>query len=239
MFFLDYVATSALDPLVAAAVVNGMAVACRFAGCALLGGETAEMPGVYVEDEIDVVGTIVGVVDRDKIIDPASMQAGDVVLAIKSTGLHTNGFSLARRVFEHWKLEDRVAALGTSLGNALLEPHRNYLPDVTRVQEAGVPIHALVHVTGGGLIENPARVLPEHLAMRIDRRSWHVPPLFALIRSQGNVSDDEMHRTFNMGAGILVVVAATDAATALDALGSDAWRIGEILPRDGEPVVLA
>jgi len=238
LFFLDYIATSSLDPLVAATVVSGMATACRLAGCALLGGETAEMPGIYIDDEIDVVGTIVGVVERDQIIDPSRVAAGDIVLAIKSTGLHTNGYSLARHVFEHWDLNDRVAALGTSLGNALLEPHRSYLADVTRLRETGIPVNALVHITGGGLIENPVRVLPDSLAVRIDLGSWRIPPLFALIRSQGNINDEEMFRTFNMGAGMLVVVPAGNAQDALAALGPDAWAIGEIISREDAPVVL-
>ena len=239
LFFLDYIATSALDPLVAATVVGGMANACRLAGCALLGGETAEIPGVYLDDEIDVVGTIVGVVERARIIDPATAAAGDVVLALTSTGLHTNGYSRARQVFEHWDLTDRVAALGTSLGHALLEPHRSYLPEITRLREAGVGIRALVHITGGGLMESPARVLPESLAMSLDLGSWKVPPLFALVRSQGNVDEEEMFRTFNMGVGMLVVVPANRVQDALSTLGPDAWAIGEVVPRAVDPVVLS
>jgi phosphoribosylformylglycinamidine cyclo-ligase len=161
------------------------------------------------------------------------------VIAIKSSGLHTNGYSLARTVFEHWDLEDRIAALGTSLGMALLEPHRSYLGEVMRVREAGVSIHALVHVTGGGLIDNPARVLPADMSMRIDRASWSVPPLFTLIQTQGNVVEEEMFRTFNMGAGMLVVVPAADAAAAIAEIGPDAWKIGEIVPRTDAPVVFS
>ncbi len=239
LFFLDYIATSALDPLIAASVVNGMAAACRLAGCALLGGETAEMPGVYVKDELDVVGTIVGAVARKDIIDPARVAVGDSVIAIRSSGLHTNGYSLARRVFEHWNFSDRVAALGTSLGNALLEPHRSYLSEVTRLQGQGIEIHALVHITGGGLIENPARVLPDAAALRIDRRSWKEPPIFSLLRSQGNISEVEMFRSFNMGAGMLVVVPPARAAATLQTIGPDAWQIGEIVNRDDDPVVLS
>ena len=238
LFFLDYFATSQLDPAIAATVVGGMAKACQVAGCALLGGETAELPGVYREGELDVVGTIVGVVDRAEAIDHSGIEVGDAVIAIKSTGLHTNGYSLARRVFEHWDLDDRVAALGSSLGDALLAVHRSYLSEVMSIREAGISIHSLVHVTGGGLIENPARVLADDTAMRIDRSTWSPPPLFAMIRSQGNVPDEEMFRTFNMGAGMLVVVAAGDAAGAMEIIGPDAWRIGEIVPRTGKPVEL-
>jgi phosphoribosylformylglycinamidine cyclo-ligase len=239
LFFLDYIATSSLDPEVAAIVVGGMAGACRAAGCALLGGETAEMPDVYVKNELDVVGTIVGVVDRDQVIDHSGIAIGDTVIAIKSSGLHTNGFSLARQVFQHWDLHDRVAALGDSLGMALLQPHRSYLSEVMAVREAGIDIHSLVHVTGGGLIENPARVLAYDIAMRIDRSSWEVPPLFALIQSQGNITEEEMFRTFNMGAGMLVVVDADEAAAAVEVIGPDAWRIGEIVSRTGDPVELS
>jgi phosphoribosylformylglycinamidine cyclo-ligase len=237
LFFLDYVATSSLDPAIISAVVGGMATACRLAGCALLGGETAEMPGVYVKGELDVVGTIIGVVSRNDIIDHSAIGVGDVVIAIPSSGLHTNGFSLARRVFEHWDLNDRLAALGKPLGTALLAPHRSYLEEVMRVRDAGVDIHSLVHVTGGGLVENPARVLAADKAMRIDRTSWSLPPLFALIKSQGNVPDEEMLRTFNLGVGMLVVVAAGDERAALETIGPDAWRIGEIIPRTDDPVV--
>ena len=239
LFFLDNVATSHLDPKVTATVVGGMAIACREAGCALLGGETAEMPGVYEKDELDVVGTIVGVVRRDQIIDHSRVEVGDQVIGIRSSGLHTNGYSLARKVFELWDLTDRIAALGTSLGNALLEPHRSYLPHITSLRSASIDIRALVHVTGGGLIENPARVLPNETALRVDRSSWTIPPLFSLIRSQGNIMEREMFTAFNMGVGMLVIVPANAVEATLSVLGSEAWRIGEIIPRDDEAVELA
>lgn len=239
LFFLDYIATSRLDPGIVSSVVGGMAAACRVAGCALLGGETAEMPGVYREGELDIVGTMVGVVPRSEVIDHSGIEIGDAVIAIKSSGLHTNGYSLARQIFEHWDLKGRVAALDNSLGDALLEPHRSYLADVTGIRAAGIAIHSLVHVTGGGLIDNPARVLPDDKSVRIDRSSWSPPPLFSLIRSQGNVPDGEMYRTFNMGAGMLVMVAAEDAAATIETIGRGAWRIGEVVRRTGDPVVLA
>jgi phosphoribosylamine--glycine ligase/phosphoribosylformylglycinamidine cyclo-ligase len=238
LFFLDYIATGELDPRIIADVVGGMAAACRKAGCALLGGETAEMPGVYLRNELDVVGTIVGVVSRDEIIDGSRIAEGDVVIGIDSSGLHTNGFSLARRVFEQWQLGDKVAALGTSLGEALLLPHRSYLPEVMKLREAGVDIRSLVHITGGGLIDNPARVLPDELAMRIDTASWNTPPLFTLIQSQGNVAEDEMYRAFNMGIGMLVVVTAAETAAALNTIGKGARTVGKIVKRDGDPVEL-
>ncbi len=236
LFFLDYIATGNLEPRIVAEVVSGMAAACREAGCALLGGETAEMPGVYLNDELDIVGTIVGTVDREAIIDGSHLAAGDAVIGLPSSGLHTNGYSLARKVFEHWDLSDRVAALGTTLGSALLRPHRSYLADIRMLQEAGIDLGALVHITGGGMIDNPARILPEDLAMRIDRASWTVPPLFSLIRSQGNIAEDEMYRTFNMGIGMLVVLPRDQAARALELLGSSARVVGSVIHRTAEPV---
>jgi phosphoribosylformylglycinamidine cyclo-ligase len=238
LFFLDYVATGELDPQIIAAVVAGMAAACRDAECALLGGETAEMPGVYLKDELDVVGTIVGVVDRAEIIDGSGITVGDVVIGVDSSGLHTNGFSLARRVFDQWQLNDRVAALGATLGNALLSPHRSYLPEFTNLRQAGVGIKAMVHVTGGGLIDNPARVLPDGTAMQINRSTWLVPPLFTLIKTQGNIDDSEMFRAFNMGIGMLFVISAGDEQLTLANLGNDARVVGEIIPRDDAPVEL-
>jgi phosphoribosylamine--glycine ligase/phosphoribosylformylglycinamidine cyclo-ligase len=238
LFFLDYLATGSLDPKIMSAVVGGMAAACRDAGCALLGGETAEMPGVYVSGELDVVGTMVGVVPRDDIIDGSAIVPGDVVIGIPSSGLHTNGYSLARRVFRNWDLTERIAALGTTLGEALLVPHRSYLKEITGLRDAGATIHSLVHVTGGGLVDNPARVLPAGTAMRLHTESWAVPPIFSLIRSQGNVADAEMYRAFNMGLGMLVVVPATEAAMALEVLGAESLRVGEIVARDESAVEL-
>jgi phosphoribosylamine--glycine ligase/phosphoribosylaminoimidazole synthetase len=239
LFFLDYIATGDLDPEIISAVVGGMAAACRKADCALLGGETAEMPGVYLADELDVVGTIVGVVSRSEVIDGSRIGVGDAVIGIDSSGLHTNGFSLARKVFEHWDLTDRIAALGNTLGNALLEPHRSYLHEITMLREAGIDIHSLVHITGGGLIDNPVRVLPDSTAMRIDLSSWSVPPLFSLIQQQGNIAEREMYRTFNMGIGMLVVVPAVSAAEALSLLGTDAHLVGSIVRRDDKAVELS
>lgn len=238
LFFLDYIATGKLDPRVVADVVSGMAAACRAAGCALLGGETAELPGVYLDDELDVVGTIVGTVNRQDIIDGSRLAVGDTVIGLLSSGLHTNGYSLARKVFEHWDLTDRVAALGTTLGHALLRPHRSYLSDIDKLRQAGLDIRSLIHVTGGGLIENPARVLRKDLAMRIDRAAWSVPPLFALIRSQGNIADREMYRAFNMGIGMLAVLPQVEAEAALELLGDSASVVGSIMQRTNDPVEL-
>ncbi len=229
LFFLDYFATGSLDPEMAATIVSGMAVACREAGCALLGGETAEMPGVYLPGEIDIAGTMVGVVGRDDIIDGAKIEVGDQVIGIASSGLHTNGYSLARRVLEGLELSEAIEELGGSLGGALLVPHRSYLADVKAVREVGVIIKGLVHVTGGGLVDNPPRVLPAGAAMRIHRSSWRVPPLFELIRNEGRIPESEMLRAFNMGLGMLAIVAPDEVERAHRAIGHESYSVGEII----------
>jgi phosphoribosylformylglycinamidine cyclo-ligase len=239
LFFLDYIAASKLDPEMVASVVGGAAAACEAAGCALLGGETAEMPGVYAPGEFDLVGTIIGVVDRPRLIDGSKIEAGQVVLALPSSGLHTNGFSLARRVLDDQDWSIPKESLGDrSIGDALLAPHTSYLSEVRSMWEAGVNVWGLAHITGGGLRDNPPRVLPEGLAFRLDASSWTLPPLFALIQRAGRISIDEMRHVFNCGVGMLVVVSAEQADIALAAMGDHAWRIGEIIERgDGAPVV--
>lgn len=237
LFFLDYVAASRIDPRMVAAVVGGMASACAAAGCALLGGETAEMPGVYVDGELDVAGTIVGAVDRDAIITGARITEGDAVIALASSGPHTNGYSLIRRILG--ELDPAAIDIdGAPLLDRLLEPHRSYLDDVRALRAAGVDIHGLAHITGGGLIENPPRVLPPGLAFHLDRSAWTVPPLFRWLQHEGRVRDHEMHRVFNMGLGLLVVVPAADRDRALAAAKTEAYAIGAITARgDGPPVV--
>lgn len=240
LFFLDYFAASRLDPHVVADVVSGCAAACREAGCALLGGETAEMPGVYAPGELDLAGTIVGWVERARVIDGSAISAGDVVVGLASSGLHTNGYSLARRVLAGHDLHAHDPRLGRSLGDALLEPHRSYLPHVERLWAADVPIRGLVHITGGGLIDNPPRILPDGVAMRIHAGSWPVPPLFRLIQQAGTIADLEMAHVFNVGLGLLVIVPAAEADRATELLSSDgAWIVGEIVERTGPPVELA
>ena len=241
LFFLDYVAANKIDPEMIAAVVTGAAEACGKHGCALLGGETAEMPGVYAPGEFDLVGTIVGVVDRPKLIDGSTIETGDVVLAVPSDGLHTNGFSLARRVLAGRDWTAPVDALGgKSLADALLVPHRAYLQEVRAVWKAGVTIRGLAHITGGGMIENPPRVLPKHLAFDFVDGSWPLPPLFKLIMETGNVAWMEMLRVFNCGVGMIFVVRAVDVAAteaAFASVGTPSWRIGTVVARgDGEPV---
>lgn len=207
LFFLDYVASSALVPEQIAEIVSGCAAACKAVGCALLGGETAEMPGVYQSGEIDLVGTVVGVVDRDRLIDGSAIQPGDAILALPSSGLHTNGYSLARRVLADldWQVQ-RDDLDGTSIGDALLAVHRCYLDDYRRLVQFGVDVRGMAHITGGGVIDNLPRILPPDIGAIIRIGRWPVPPIFALIQQQGRITDDEMFHVFNMGLGMLVVV---------------------------------
>jgi len=236
LFFLDYVAFNRIIPERVAAIVTGIAEACKSVGCALLGGETAEMPGVYAEGEFDLVGTIIGAVERGRIIDGASIKAGDAIIGLASSGLHTNGFSLARKVLAGRDLGAPDAELGTSLGEALLAPHRPYLAELERLWAAGVSVKGMAHITGGGLIENPPRILPPGMAARIRRGSWPMPPLFQLIQRAGDIAPDEMARVFNVGLGMLLFVPAGEAQKALGLLGAEAWIVGEAVPRNGEPV---
>ena len=238
LFFLDYVAFNKLVPERVAAIVTGIADACKSVGCALLGGETAEMPGVYEEGEFDLVGTIIGAVERGRIIDGSSIEAGDVIIGIASNGLHTNGFSLARKVLAGRDLTAHDPELGKSLGDALLAPHRPYLRELEQLWTAGVTVKGMAHITGGGLIENPPRILPEHIAARIRRGSWPMPPLFQLIQREGDIDPHEMARVFNVGLGMLLLVPASQAKKALGLLDKDAWIVGEAVRRTGEPVEL-
>lgn len=237
LFFLDYIAASRLNPEMVAQVVGGLAAACRAVGCALLGGETAEMPGVYEPGEFDLVGTIVGVVERQQIIDGQTIISGDAIIGLASTGLHTNGFSLARRVFEGWDLQAGVPELGQSLGEVLLAPHRTYLAEVQQLGVAGIRVKGLAHITGGGLIDNPPRILPAGVAVRLQRGSWPIPPIFHLIQREGHIQEEEMARTFNLGLGLLVIVSAEQADSALRLLGDGAWQVGEIISENGGPAV--
>jgi phosphoribosylformylglycinamidine cyclo-ligase len=240
LFFMDYVASAKLDAEQVAAIVGGMAAACRENGVALLGGETAEMPGVYRDGETDIAGTIVGVVDRARAITGERIAAGDVLISLPSNGLHTNGYSLARRALA--SLDSRAAheALGgRSVDDALLAVHRSYLAHARALQAAGVDIRGMAHITGGGLIENVPRVLPDGLAASIETGSWPVPAIFELIQVLGGVSNDEMRRVFNMGVGMVVAVPAAQVDAALAAAGPGAARIGAVVPRAGSAVVFA
>jgi phosphoribosylformylglycinamidine cyclo-ligase len=235
LFFLDYVASDKLQPAQIAAIVNGMAAACSAAGCALLGGETAEMPGVYAAGEVDVVGTIVGVVDKYALIDGQRIVAGNVVLALPSNGLHTNGYTLARAVLDGFDWDANQPELGVPLSDALLSVHRCYLPEVTALHEK-VDVRGLAHITGGGLMDNLPRVLPAGLGARIDRSLWTVPPLFQLIAEHGDVDEAEMFRVFNMGLGMLVVMPAEDVSAALEAV-PEAFIIGDVVAGEGVELV--
>ncbi len=235
LFFLDYIAAGKLEPAMVASVVTGLARACKENGCALIGGETAEMPGLYQHGDFDLAGTIVGVVERDAVIDGSSIVAGDLVFALPSNGLHTNGYSLARRVFEKagLALEVRVDELGSTVADELLRVHRSYLSSVTAIAER-VRIKGLAHITGGGMVENLPRILPKGTGARIHKRTWPVLPVFDFLAREGDVVEGEMYRVFNMGAGMLVVVSAQDAAKLPErAAGLTVYRVGEIVKGDG------
>ena len=235
LFFLDYLATGRLSPDVAEQIVTGMAAACRENSCALLGGETAEMPGFYAPGEYDVAGFIVGLVGRSNVIDGRTIQPGDALVGLASSGLHTNGYSLARRIaFEKLGLavDSHVAELGETVGAALLRPHRSYLKSIGPLLEAG-RIKGMAHITGGGITENLPRTLPAGTAFSLDRKSWEVPALFRWLQRSGGVSDDEMFRAFNMGVGLGVVCAPGDVDAVIEGLrerGESAWRLGQVVP---------
>jgi phosphoribosylamine--glycine ligase / phosphoribosylformylglycinamidine cyclo-ligase len=229
LFFLDYVASSKLNPEQIAAVVAGAAAACRALGCALLGGETAEMPGVYQPGELDLVGTIVGVVDRERLIDGSHIQAGDVILGLHSSGLHTNGYTLARAALSglDWH-EPRADLDGSTIGEALLAVHRPYLREIQTLWQAGITVRGLAHITGGGLIDNPPRIFPKGLGATLRRGSWPEPPIFSLIQRMGEIAEAEMFHVFNMGLGMLVIVPAEQAERAGRALAGELFAVGEM-----------
>lgn len=229
LFFLDYVASAKLDPEQIATIVGGIAAACQALGCALLGGETAEMPGVYEPDAVDLVGTVVGVVDRSQLIDGSRIQAGDVILGLPASGLHTNGFTLARQALRGLNWTAVNPTLGTSIGAALLVPHRAYLKEVQALQAAGIDIRGLSHITGGGLIDNPPRIFPAGLGAVLHKGSWPIPPIFELIHRQADIPDAEMAHVFNMGLGMLVMLPATAVAQAQVVLGENVYLIGEMV----------
>jgi phosphoribosylformylglycinamidine cyclo-ligase len=217
LFFLDYLATGRLEPDVAVEIVEGLAAACRDNGCALLGGETAEMPGFYKDGEYDVAGFIVGLVPRERLVDGRRIAPGDRLIGLPSSGLHTNGYSLARRIaFEIAGLDvgARFPGSDVPLGEALLTPHRSYLPLVRPMLPSGV-IKGMAHITGGGITDNLPRIFPEGTGAVIDRSAWRVPPIFTWLGEAGNVPDDDMLRTFNMGIGLILVVGAEDSEPVL------------------------
>jgi phosphoribosylformylglycinamidine cyclo-ligase len=232
LFFLDYFATGKLQPELLAEIVDGAAEACREAGCALIGGETAEMPGVYALGDYDIAGFIVGIVEKGGMIGDSEVAAGDALVGLPSSGLHTNGFSLVRYLFKDEKLDHAVPELGHSLADELLIPHRSYLEPL-RLARGAIKLLGAAHVTGGGLMENVPRALPEGLAAEIDRSTWEVPAIFKLIESHGVLSA-EMWRTFNMGMGMVLVVRPDEVPELLRALdGSGAIQIGKVVAQVG------
>jgi len=237
LFFLDYVAMPVLDPEVVASIVAGVAKACREAGCAILGGETAEMPDVYAPGELDLAGTIVGCVECEQIIDGSSIVPGDVLIGLPSSGLHTNGFTLVRRIFESADYDCYDDILGRPLGEALLEPHRSYLPHYRAMAEVG-RIKGMAHITGGGFVDNIPRILPEGTGVVVNRGSWAVPPLFELIEQRGEVDHDEMYHVLNMGVGMVVIVGQQDVAPMVAGVPGGAYVIGEVIRRSDEPRVI-
>lgn len=245
LFFLDYIATNGLPHEARAQIVAGVAEACRAHGMALLGGETADMPDIYKQGDFDLAGFVVGVVERDRIIDGSRIVAGDALVALPSTGPHTNGYSLAREVWGLGKgdiahdravLGQTYAELGGTLGDALCAVHAPYWP-VLREAVAQGWVNGIAHITGGGIPGNLGRILPETLAGRVDTSTWIVPPLFALIQHQGGIAEPEMFHTFNMGVGLILAVAPADLDRALALPG--AWRIGQVeaRPADGAAVL--
>ena len=230
LFFLDYIAASRLVPEAVAAVVSGMAAACRAVGCALIGGETAEMPGVYTEGAFDVAGAVIGLVDRMALLPQLeAMAPGDALIGLPSSGPHTNGYSLIRKAVAGQDLAQTLAD-GQTLADALLAPHRCYLPVIDQLQAAGFTIKGMAHITGGGFVENVPRVIPPDLSARLITRSWDVPPLFQQLVSWSGIALAEAYRVFNMGIGMVLVVAAEDAAPILDLL-PEAIVIGRLAER--------
>jgi phosphoribosylformylglycinamidine cyclo-ligase len=222
LFFLDYLATSRLSPDVAEQVIAGVARGCRDNGCALIGGETAEMPGFYDDGEYDIAGFIVGVVERERIVDGRTIVPGDALIGLPSTGLHTNGYSLARRVFFDvcgLTIDTPVRELRSTVGEALLAEHRSYLRAVQPLLETRL-VKGMAHITGGGITENLPRILPEGCGAEIDRRSWDVPQLFRYIEARGGVPNDDMFRTFNMGIGLIIACADGERQPVIDRLVS-------------------
>ncbi len=241
LFFLDYLATAKLEPEKAVEILKGIAEGCKQANCALLGGETAEMPGMYTGEEYDLAGFSVGVVDNDKIIDGATITKGDQIIGIASSGLHSNGFSLARKIFlETLKLDlgATPAGLDKPLGDTLLEPTRIYVKSILNLLR-DFNIKGIAHITGGGLLENIPRILPKHCKAVIEKDSWSKPAIFEMLREGGNIPEHEMYRTFNYGIGMILVVPGKDCEDIigrLAGLGDQAQVIGEIVPAE-EPVV--
>jgi len=246
LFFLDYIGMGKLEPRVFGQLIDGLVKACRKAGCALIGGETAQLPGMYASGDYDLVSTIVGVVERDRIIDGSRIRPGDTIIGLASTGLHTNGYSLARQILfarMRAQLDDYHGALGCTFGEELLKVHRNYWPIIRKIRnsknEIRNSIHGIAHITGGGFYDNIPRVLPKNCRAVIRNGSWDVLPIFKLLQEGGGVTDEEMHRVFNMGIGMVLIVdpkSATAVQKIASRVGVKSWLIGEICK--GKPSVV-
>ncbi|MEP1152739.1 MAG: phosphoribosylformylglycinamidine cyclo-ligase [Balneola sp.] len=232
LFFLDYFSTGKLEQHVGYDVIKGFATACKENNVALIGGETAEMPDIYGEGEFDLAGTIVGIVDEDKVINGAGIEKGDVLLGFKSSGLHTNGYSLARNVlFTEYDVNDYVEELGSTVGEELLQVHRSYLGLITELKEME-GVNGFSHITGGGMVGNTKRILPEGLALNIDWDGWERPAVYKMIQEIGNVPEEDMQATFNLGIGLVCVVSADEAATVkakVEELGEEVFEVGSVI----------
>ncbi|PHM50178.1 phosphoribosylformylglycinamidine cyclo-ligase [Xenorhabdus sp. KK7.4] len=244
LFFLDYYATGKLDVDTASSVITGIAEGCKQAGCALVGGETAEMPGMYHGEDYDVAGFCVGVVEKSEIIDGSKVQAGDALIALSSSGPHSNGYSLIRKILEVSQTNPEITELdGKTLADHLLAPTRIYVKPLLELIEQ-IEIHAICHLTGGGFWENIPRVLPENMQAKIDGTSWQWPAIFKWLQQAGNVSDHEMYRTFNCGVGMIIALPQSQATQAIEWLnkaGENAWQIGSITESDhsGQQVTIS
>jgi len=243
LFFMDYFAVGKLRAEVATAVIAGIARGCKNNGCALIGGETAEMPGLYADSDYDLAGFIVGAAERSELLTGKTIRAGDVLLGLPSTGLHTNGYSLARKLlFEiaGYGPKTLLPEVGATVGDALLKVHRSYLKAIRALMAAGL-LRGAAHITGGGITDNTPRILPKGTAVAVDTASWRVPPIFEVLRRIGNIPEDDYRRTFNLGVGMIFAVparAAARAETVLGKLGESPFRIGEVIARKrGRPAV--
>ena len=242
LFFLDYYATGKLDVDTAATVIAGIGEGCKLSNCALIGGETAEMPGMYQDDDYDLAGFCVGVVEESEVITGANVAKGDVLIAIASSGVHSNGYSLVRKVIEVSQADVATEQLnGKPLKDVLMAPTKIYVKAIRKLQQTlgNANIHAMAHITGGGLTENLPRVLPDTLTAQIDVASWQLPAVFEWLQQQGNIDQMEMYRTFNCGVGFVVVVPsdkADETLAVLDQAGETAWKLGQIVAREGDAV---
>ena len=233
LFFLDYFATGFLNPDIATSVIEGIGEGCRQSGCSLIGGETAEMPGMYSGEDYDLAGFCVGIAEKSRIIDGSKVSKGDHIVALGSSGPHSNGYSLIRKVLE------KSTPTNEQL-NSLIEPTRIYVRSILSLLNT-LPVHAISHITGGGLLENIPRVIPEHLAAKLDPASWAQPEIFQWLQDQGNIATSEMYRVLNCGVGMVVVISresSNEAINHLNSCGENAWLIGEVVQFDGEQVVI-